>query len=375
MKDRPTVAVVHLGTAGSMGGRRRVASLTAIFTAAGADVVEVPLLVDHRLGLRDLPRLGLGSVVCGRSVPESLAWSHRSAVAELRRVDADLVVCATVRAFHSALLHGPWTVVIDYVDKLSDSYLDRSRIVGRTPRSLLFRTLAATAGRFERRPLPPGTRGIAAGWDDAQALGLDWVPITVDIPAPPQPNTLNPAPRHDILFLGKLSYPPNVEAIERLDRIWPTIAHARPGTTLVLAGAAPSEAVLDLANRHRWSVLADFTDLADVAASARIATAPLHHASGIQIKVLEAAAFGLPQVIGTAVAKGFGPNLPAIVIESDDELVSALTDLLNNPAEQARIGAAAQAHMAERYSVERWAPWAAALLDDLALSGRHPRSP
>lgn len=373
MTGRPTVAIVHLGTVGSMGGRRRVASLTAIFTAAGADVVEVPLLVDHRLSLRDLPRLGLGSVASGQSVPESLAWSHRSAAAELSRVDADLVVCATVRAFHPVLLHGPWTVVIDYVDKLSDSYLDRSRIVGRTPRSLLFRMLAATAGRFERRPLPPGTRGIAAGWDDAQALGLDWVPITVDIPAPPQPSEPPPAPEHDILFIGKLSYPPNVEAIERLGRVWPAVQRARPGTTLVLAGAAPSAAILELAHHNGWAVMADFADLATVAASARIATAPLQHASGIQIKVLEAAAFGLPQVIGTAVAKGFGPDLPAIVIDCDEDLVLALTTLLNDPAEQARLGAAAQAHVAERYSVERWAPWAAAVL--LELSGPSPHSP
>ena len=369
MNERPTVAIVHLGTVGSMGGRRRVASLTAIFIAAGAVVVEVPLLVDHRLGLGDLPRLGLGSVICGRSVPESLAWSHRSTLERLHRVDADLVVCATVRAFHPALLHGPWTVVIDYVDKLSDSYLDRSRIVGRTPRSLLFRMLAATAGRFEGRPLPPGTRGIAAGWDDAQALGLDWVPITVDIPPPQRAGE----PEHDILFLGKLSYPPNVEAIERLGRMWPAVQHARPGTTLLLAGAAPSAAILALAKRHGWTVMADFADLSTVAASARIATAPLQHASGIQIKVLEAAAFGLPQVIGTAVANGFGPDLPAVVIDNDHDLVVALTDLLNDPGEQARLGAAAKAHVTERYSVERWAPWATAVLQE--LSGQRPHSP
>ena len=109
--------------------------------------------------------------------------------------------------------------------------------------------------------------------------------------------------------------------------------------------------------------MADFDDLGAVMASARVATAPLLHASGIQIKVLEAASYGLPQVIGAAVAKGFGPGLPAVVVEDDDELVAALASLLDDPDEQARLGAAARAHVAEQYSVERWAPWAAGILD------------
>ena len=338
-----------------------MASLSAIFEAAGATVATVPLLVDHRLSWRDLARPGVSAALRGHSVPEAMAWSRRSALASLRELRPAVVVCSTVRSFHPDLLAGPWTTVIDYVDRLSDSYRDRAVIVGRSPRSIMFRSLTLTASRFERRALPPGVVGIAAGWDDARSLGLEWVPITADLPA--RSSIAVSEPRHDLLLLGKLSYPPNVEAIERLGRTWPALQRRRPGTTLVLAGAAPRRDVLDLAARLGWTVMADFDDLDAVMASARVATAPLLHASGIQIKVLEAASYGLPQVIGAAVAKGFAPGLPAVVVEDDDELVAALASLLDDPGEQARLGAAARAHVAEQYSVERWVPWAAGILD------------
>ncbi len=264
MSNAPRVAILYLGSASSMGGRRRVTSLSAIFKGAGAAVVEIPLLAEHRIGIADLLRPGAVAAARGRSVPESMAWSRHSTLAALRTLRPDVVVCSTARAFHPDLLAGPWTLVIDYVDRLSDSYRDRSVIAGRTPRAALFRLLALTASRFERRGVPKGVVGIGAGWDDAQALGLHWVPITADLP----PAAEHGSPTHDILFLGKLSYSPNVEAIERLGRVWPALLERRPGTTLVLAGAAPERAVLDLVRSRGWTVMADFDDLSTVMAAA-----------------------------------------------------------------------------------------------------------
>ena len=102
--DRPVVAIVYLGSPSSMGGRRRVASLSAIFEAAGATVATVPLLVDHRLSSRDLARPGLSAALRGQSVPEAMAWSRRSALATRRELRPAVVVCSTVRSFHPDLL-------------------------------------------------------------------------------------------------------------------------------------------------------------------------------------------------------------------------------------------------------------------------------
>lgn len=360
MTRRPTVALLHLGAAGSFGGRRRVASLTEIFTAAGADVVPVALLEDHRATARDLLRPGFVALLRATAVPEALAWSRRSVQDRLEAVRPDLVVCCTARAYHPELADGPWHLVLDYVDRLSDSYQDRARIIGASARSVVFKILARTARRFERRPLPPGSSAVAAGWDDARSLGCEWLPITIE--ATDHPVDGGREPRYDVLFLGKLSYPPNVEAIERLGTVWPAVLDARPGTTLLLAGAAPERAVLALAARSGWTVEADFDDLAEIMAAARLSTSPLEHASGIQIKVLDAATHGVAQVIGPTVAKGFAPGMPAEVVDDDAQLVEALVRLLDDPSRREALAAEALAHVRAEYSVERWSPWATEVL-------------
>ncbi len=92
---RTTVAMVHLGRAGATGEASRVAGLTEIFEAAGATVVDVSLRRDHGVRAADLRSSGVGAVLAGRAVPESMAWSHRSLRRHLIDIGADVVVCGT----------------------------------------------------------------------------------------------------------------------------------------------------------------------------------------------------------------------------------------------------------------------------------------
>jgi glycosyltransferase involved in cell wall biosynthesis len=364
--DAPVVAIVHLARAGSFGAKARLAGLTEVFEIAGARVEEVRLLQHHRLRLADALRPGLGAVVAGTAVPESMAWSHRSTRAHLERLQPDLVMCMTARAYHPDL-RGPWHLVLDYVDCLSDSYRDRARIVGRRPVAVAFAALAATSRRFERRTPPVGMGTIAAGWSDANALGAEWVPIT-EHGAPAIAGT---APEHDVLFLGKLSYPPNVEAIERLARMWPALEERRPGTTMLLAGASPRPPIEHLARRLGWSMRADFDDVDKVLASARLGVVPLVHASGIQTKILAAAARGLAQVVDPVASAGFAPGFPLRLADDDNAFVDAIAALLDNDDERHRLGAAARDHVRDAYSAARWAPWARELLERAEANG-HP---
>lgn len=358
--------MVHLGRPGSFGGKMRSRGLTDIFEHAGARVVDVPLMLEHRASARDLLHPGLWPVVTGEAVPESLAWSHRDVLRRLEQVDPTIVVCSTARSYHPELRRGPWTIVLDYVDCLSDSYRDRATIVGRSVRSVGFRALSVLAGRFERRPRPPGMIGIAAGWSDAESLGLTWVPNTFPL-ASPAPGV---AARHDLLFLGKLSYEPNVEAIEALARMWPAIQRRRPGTTLVLAGADPTTEVRELADRLGWTVEADFADLDLVMAEATLAVVPLVHASGIQSKVLDAARYGLAQVLSPAAVAGMAPDFPAVVADTDERFVAAVAELLDDPEQRVDLGLRSRAHFAATYTSEHWVAWAEQTLEDALANGR-----
>ncbi len=257
-------------------------------------------------------------------------------------------------------------MVLDYVDRLSDSYRDRALIRGRSAPALGFRVLAALAARFEARPVPEDMIGIAAGWADARSLGLEWVPITRRLP----PEREDRAPTHDVVFVGKLSYEPNVEAIERLARIWPSIERRRPATTMLLAGARPTPQVLDLADRLGWSVQIDFPDLGDLMARVRLAAVPLVHASGIQTKVLDAAMYGVPQVMSPIAAEGLGPDFPAVVADDDVRFADGIVELLDDPGRLLDLGRRSRQHFADTYTPGRWVSWAE---QALATAGSSPR--
>lgn len=330
-----------------------MASWTAIFQAAGAEVSEIRLLRDHRARRPS----GTWAVLTGTAVPETLAWSERSVSAAIAELEADVVVCVTARAFHPSLVDGTRTVVVDFVDRLSVSYRDRAAITGNWGRRLMFRALATTSGRFERRPLGNGVRTVAAGWEDARHLGAEWVPIVVE----PPPSTRPGDPDCDVLFFGNLAYPPNLAAVERLARLWPAVLQRRPGTTARIAGANANDAMRRRAAGLGWELVADFPDVSDLCARARLAVVPLEHTAGIQIKVLEAAALGLAQVVTPASVHGMRPGFPVTVAGSDSEIVTAVVELLDDPARRAQEGAAAQRHMARHYTAAAWSAWPATI--------------
>jgi hypothetical protein len=337
-----------------MGEVRRVSSWRQLFTAAGADVAEVPLAPDRR------PHLdGAVAVARGDAAPERLAWSGRRLGDALGAIDPDVVVVVSTRAFDPRMVAGRATVVLDQVDSLARSYHDRAALVDGLPRRVGYRSLAALHARVERRIRSTGVRRVAAGWSDALTLGAEWVPNLVDTSLAAVPGA---DPDTDVLFFGTLRYPPNVDALERLGRLWPSVEGARPGTTALIAGAAPTPRVVELCRGHGWELLADFSSLPEVAARARVAVAPLSRVAGIQNKVLDAAALALPQVVTPDALEGFAPGLPLPTCATDTELVAEVLRLLDDPDAARAEAMALREHVLRAYGTERWAAWAAPLV-------------
>jgi glycosyltransferase involved in cell wall biosynthesis len=351
----PHVALVHLGRPSAYGEVRRMATWEAIIAAAGGTTARVTLLA---LGRRAVPRAeDVSAVLRGAAVPETLAWSPQRAVQRIDAVGADVAICVTARAYHPAIArHLP--VVLDYVDLLSTSYADRADIVHQPARRLLFDVLGRAARRFETHQPPHVHAMVAAGCTEARAMGAAWVPLV--IPAMPEPAA---EPDVDVLFFGNLSYPPNIAAVRRLASMWPALQAHRPGTTLALAGATPTAEVRATAGRYGWPLWADFPSVPDIVHRARVAVAPLDHVSGIQTKVLEAAALGVAQVITPAVLTGLDPGFPALVAGDDAKFVSAVSHLLDDHATRVELAARARRHMRAEYSAERWTAATLHLLD------------
>jgi glycosyltransferase involved in cell wall biosynthesis/Flp pilus assembly protein TadD len=107
-------------------------------------------------------------------------------------------------------------------------------------------------------------------------------------------------PNNRILFIGTLSYYPNIDgSIYFAQSILPHIWAKDPTVEFWIAGAEPPEAVSALGNDPRIKVLANPSDMTEVARQCSITIVPLRIGSGTRIKILQSLAMGLP-VVSTA---------------------------------------------------------------------------
>lgn len=344
------MAVVHLGNQGGLGTTRRVRVWTELLAAADADVVEVNLLRQHR---RAAPSPAhVAAALRGVVVPETITWSPRAAARAIRSADADAAVFVTARAFHPRIAEAVGTAVLDFQDLFSRSYRGRALVDRRPGASTAWRLLAWATERFERRGRR--VRAVTAGWSEARQIGATWLPNTISAAVPPGSITDHADAPTDVLFFGKLSALPNLDAIRQLADLWPLLASSVPDATCALAGAGANEEIARLAATHGWHVEHDFADVTQLCRRARLAVAPLRHANGIQNKVLEAAASGLPQVVSSMALRGMAPGFPAVVADGPDATVRAIDDLLGAPQRRLELACQAHDHVVTTYAPGRW---------------------
>jgi sugar transferase (PEP-CTERM/EpsH1 system associated) len=152
-----------------------------------------------------------------------------------------------------------------------------------------------------------------------------------------------PAGKPLVTFCGVMNYAPNVEGVVWLAReIWPLIQRARPDAELRIVGASPAPAVQGLADPARKIVVTGAVpDVRPYLWESAVSVAPLKTSRGLQNKVLEALAAGLPAVVTTAVMAGLPPSIqPACEVSDTAEgFADAVVRWLNEPAAAARTAA------------------------------------
>jgi glycosyltransferase involved in cell wall biosynthesis len=163
---------------------------------------------------------------------------------------------------------------------------------------------------------------------------------------PPAP----PAPGVDVVFCGVMNYQPNVEGALWLARkVWPLVLARRGDARLLLVGSDPTRDIRYLSNPDsRIEVTGRVDDVRPYLWRAALAAAPLRTARGIQNKVLEATAAGLPAVVTPMVADGLPAQvLPACsVADNAASFAAAIIELLDmSPA--SRRGRAQLARFSE----------------------------
>lgn len=157
-----------------------------------------------------------------------------------------------------------------------------------------------------------------------------------------------------VAFTGHLGVFHNVDAAERLARgILPRVREQVPGARLDLIGAEPAPRVRALATEPGVRLVGPVIDLNAALNEAAIFAAPLRFAAGVQNKVLEAMAAGLPVVTTAEVNAGLGATdgEHLQLAGDDDDFAAAIVALLRDPAARGQLGRAGRDFVLRRY---RW---------------------
>jgi sugar transferase (PEP-CTERM/EpsH1 system associated) len=155
-----------------------------------------------------------------------------------------------------------------------------------------------------------------------------------------------------LVFTGAMDYWPNIDAVTWFaNEILPLLQRHWPGLRFYIVGRSPTPAVAALAN-DRVVVTGTVDDVRPYLQHAAVVVAPLRLARGIQNKILEAMAMGLPVVASQECA---GPV--DAVVERDfltagtaGDYVRQIGCLLQSPERAAAVGEAARERVVARYS-------------------------
>ncbi len=278
---------------------------------------------------RSLLSTALGAA---RGRPFQIAYYQSQAMRSAARIEAaeaDAVVAHMIR-MAPYLEEAPRSArkIVDLCDCISSEY--RASLAHRRGAEKLFY-------REEARRLAAAEREVAARADEVWLVtraeiekifgsrapaNAVVVPLGVHIPEQEVPTPRRTeTPR--FVFTGNLRVPHNVDAARILaTRVFPRIQEQFPEATLHFAGADPSPRVLALATSH-IIVHGYVPDLFEFLRTCDVFVAPMRFVAGLQTKVLEALATGIPVVTTPLVNRGLGAKSGVHLLLASDPIETA----------------------------------------------------
>ena len=263
-------------------------------------------------------------------------------------VSADLVVsfCSGVAPFALRQPLADLPLVLDLVDVDSVKWSNLAARSG-TFRKWIYRREAQALGAFERVVTRQAALSLVVNQREKNLLlstapeaRVEVVENGVDLENfhPHDPPVDSPT----VIFCGVMDYGPNVDGVRWFaEEIWPAVRTAVPAARFIVVGSSPAETIKRLAQVDQSITVTGAVDrVQPYLWQAAVSVAPLRVAQGLQNKVLEALAAGLPVVATSAVAEGLpAAAMPGCAI-ADDAVAfsSAVIHLLSaGPAQRRAV--------------------------------------
>ncbi len=162
-------------------------------------------------------------------------------------------------------------------------------------------------------------------------------------------------PKYDLVFVGNLSYAPNIDVVEYISsNLMEKLVAFKPEIKILISGSNPSKKILKHASNNiiiqEW-----IPDIRIAYNSGRIFLAPLRIGTGLQNKLLEAMSLELPCITTNLanMALGAEPNKELFIAKEDEDYINIIKKLLDNQDLITRTGEKARAFVKSKFDWEK----------------------
>ena len=169
------------------------------------------------------------------------------------------------------------------------------------------------------------------------------------------------AQKNLLVFCAKLDYFPNEDAALFFARfVWPQLRARRPELQFQIVGSRPPRSVRQLDGKNNIQVIASVPDVRPHLGRAWVALCPIRIRAGIQNKMLEAMALGVPLVATSICCPGLDvePGKHLLVADEPEQFASTVELLLDNVGLREKLIDAGRTYVERNHN---WATSVAAL--------------
>ncbi len=270
------------------------------------------------------------------------------------RIKPDVIFFQLIRtALYAPEIEHP-NKVIDYMDAFSAGY-ERMSNKSVFPETFFYHIEAVRLKKFERKVFGYFKKHLIISEKDRQQLGggmLNEMAVIANGVDTAYFQPVDSTCRYDLHFHGNMNYLPNVNCAEYLAKeVLPELKKRGISATLLISGAAPHKRVRKLADNDKIVITGWLDDVRTAYSASRIFIAPLQLGTGMQNKVMEAMAMGMPCILSGLAANALGlkHRQHALVGESVNEYCNYVAELLSNEHLRFSLGQNARNYAEENF--------------------------
>ena len=297
----------------------------------------------------------LVALISTRSLQQAFVGSRalkRVLGALLVERNPDVLYFNVIRSAHLIPSDGRVPVILD-LDEFRSEFYRQLADRGRTWHRVLGKLEAPRMARAEFRAVRRSTRYLVSSPTDCDEADPKAALVRSPHQIAEHVRAESPAASpDDVLFVGRMSYSANVEAVTWFAKhVWPELARRRPTARWHIVGADPTDEVLALSSES-VVVTGRVASVEPFYASCGIVIIPVHMATGVQMKLIEALYVGVPVVTTRLVSAqaGIAEGVHVAIADTPEEWITALDRIWGDPNAAASMAARGSRWARENYS-------------------------